>query len=206
MSAAVTKSPTTILDVSALETYAFGSRTPLFWGTALLCCIEGTALAILFTSYFYLRGNFDEWPPSGRIPPVAGSVSAAVLLASLFPTAMCARAARSLDLRRTRRWQLVATVVGVLGLGTRAWEFHALPFQWTENAYASVVWSSLGFHTLDCFAEVVESIVLTAIVFRRGRVENKHFEDIEANAVFWAFLVLVWMPFAGVFYADGAIR
>jgi heme/copper-type cytochrome/quinol oxidase subunit 3 len=208
MSAAVSpaseKGPLTI-DVADLPTHAFGSRSPLFWGTAMLCCIEATALALLFTSYFYIRGNFDEWPPSDRIPPIAGSLSTAVLMASLAPAWVVGKAAKTLDLARTRRWQLVTTLVGALGLTLRAYEIDALPFLWTENAYASVVWGSIGFHTVDYVAEMGEMVVLTALLYR-GPVEDKHFEDVQVNAFFWAFLVLAWLPFAGVFYVDGAIR
>jgi heme/copper-type cytochrome/quinol oxidase subunit 3 len=119
--------------------------------------------------------------------------------------AMTAKVAKTLDLKRTRRWQLVSTLVGAAGLALRGWEIHALPFQWTENAYASVVWGSIGFHTIDFVAEMGEMVVLTALLFK-GPVEDKHFEDVQVNAFFWAFLVLVWLPFAGVFYIDGAIR
>jgi heme/copper-type cytochrome/quinol oxidase subunit 3 len=193
------------IDVSTLKTYAFGSRSPMFWGTVLLCCIEGTALALLFTSYFYLRENFAAWPPSGRLPAVGGSIATAALVSSLVPMWLTGQAAKRLDLRRTRRWQTISTIVGAAGLALRAWEIHALPFDWTENAYASVVWTSMGFHTFDFVAEMGEMIVLSAILWR-GPLENKHFEDVQINAFFWAFLVLVWLPFAGVFYIDGVVR
>jgi cytochrome c oxidase subunit 3 len=193
------------IDASALKTYAFGSRSPMFWGTALLCCIEGTAMALLFVSYFYLRENFKLWPPSGRIPSLAGSISTGVLLSSLLPIWLTGEAAKTLDMGRTRRWQTISTVVGAIGLALRAWEFHALPFNWSDNAYASVVWTAIGFHTVDFTAEMGEMLVLSAILWR-GPLEDKHFEDVQINALFWLFLVLAWLPFAGVFYIDGAIR
>jgi len=205
MSAIASPEARTEIDVSALPMYAFGARSPMFWGTALLCCIEGTALALLFTSYFYLRENFFTWPPSARIPVIGGSISTVVLVSSLLPMWLTGKAAKALDAQRTRRWQTIATVVGVLGLALCAWEIHALPFQWTENAYASVVWTSIGFHTLDFVAEMGEMFVLSAILWR-GPLEDKHFEDVQINAFFWAFIVLAWLPFAGVFYIDGAIR
>ena len=39
----------------------------------------------MFMSYFYVRGNFYEWPPSAPMSPFDGSLSALVLLASLVP-------------------------------------------------------------------------------------------------------------------------
>jgi heme/copper-type cytochrome/quinol oxidase subunit 3 len=205
MTAAAAPSAPITLDVSKLKNHAFGSRSTLFWGVMLLCLIEGTALALLFTSYFYVRGNFYEWPPSDRTPSLVGAVATAVLLASIVPMVLTGRAARDMDLARTRRWQIISTLVGAVALGLRAWEIHALPFSWSENAYASVVWGSIGFHTVDFVAEMGEMIVLSALL-SKGPVEDKHFEDVEVNAFFWAFLVLVWLPFAGVFYIDGAFR
>jgi heme/copper-type cytochrome/quinol oxidase subunit 3 len=125
-----------------------------------------------------------------------------VLVVSLVPIVLVGRAARDLDLRRTQLWQVVASLVGVAGLALRYWEIQSLPFTWTENAYASVVWTSFGTHMVDYVAEVGETIVLTALLFK-GPLEKKHFEDIEVNAFFWAFLVLAWLPFAGVFYGEG---
>jgi cytochrome c oxidase subunit III len=205
MTAAVSKSPALEIDVSDLPSHAFGSRSSVFWGTVCLCLIEGTALAMLFASYFYVRGNFYEWPPSNRIPPIAGSISTFVLVASIVPVWLTAKAARTLDLGLTRRWQLIATLVGMVALALRAFEITSLPFRWTENAYASVVWTAIGVHTADFLLEAGEMVLLTAILYR-GPVEEKHFEDIEVNALFWIFLVLLWVPFAGVFYIDGAIR
>ncbi|MDB4942063.1 MAG: cytochrome oxidase subunit [Labilithrix sp.] len=197
--------PVPVIDVTDLPLFAFGSRSPVFWGTAMLCCIEGTALALLFTSYFYLRGNFDTWPPFERPPPVTGSVATVVLALSLVPMILTGRAARTMNLAKTRKWQVISTIVGAVALGLRAWELHALPFAWDETAYGSVVWSSFGFHTIDFAAEMVEMLVLCAILFK-GPVEDKHFEDVQVNAFFWGFLVLSWLPFAGVFYLDGVIR
>jgi cytochrome c oxidase subunit 3 len=205
VTAASAPNPAVEIDVSELKTHAFGRRSTLYWGVILLCLIEATALALLFTDYFYVRGNFYEWPPSDRIPPVTGALSTGVLVLTMIPMWLTARAARTLDLAATRRWQIISTVAGAVALGLRAWELHVIPFLWTENAYASVVWTSIGFHTVDFIAEMGEMIVLCGILLK-GPLEDKHFEDIEINAMFWAFLVLVWLPFAGVFYLDGAIR
>jgi heme/copper-type cytochrome/quinol oxidase subunit 3 len=43
-------------------------------------------------------------------------------------------------------------------------------------------------------------------VLFRPRVETKTFEDVEASALFWFFSVLVWVPFAGVFYIEALPR
>ncbi len=193
------------VDVAGLKTYAFNRRSVLFWGIVCLCMIEGTALMLAFVTYFYVRPNFNVWPPSHRLALVPGPLVAIGLLATLYPMWRTAAAARTLDLVTTRRWQLLSTIGGALVLALRWWEIDALPFSWSDNAYASTVWFATGLHTADFVAEMGEMFVLTALLYT-GPLEEKHFEDIEVNAVFWAFLVFMWLPFAGVFYVDGGLR
>lgn len=201
---ATTSSPTTI-DVSDLPTVAFGKRSPIWWGIVLFCLIEGTTLAMLFFSYLYVRGNFDVWPPSQVIPPLPGALCTATLVASLVPMWFCRKAALDMDLHRTRKWLLLGSLISVVAVPLRAWQISSLPFPWDENAYASVVWTSIGFHCVEGLAGVLENVLITVLLYR-GPVEKKHFEDVESNVLFWAFVVVVWLPFAGLFLTDGVIR
>jgi cytochrome c oxidase subunit III len=193
------------IDVSHLPGFGFGRRSALFWGTLLFTAIETTALAILFASYLYVRGNFDEWPPSSELELTPGLVTTGLMLASCVPMHLSLLSARKLALRPTRRWMAIAVGLGALACAARAWEIHALPFRWTENAYASVVWTTYGFHTTELVASVLESAVMVA-VFLIGPVEEKHYEDAEVTGLFWYFANLVWLPFGALFYVDGATR
>lgn len=194
--------PGTGLNVAHLPRYATGSRTPLWWGTVLLIAIESTCFAILFTTYFYLRNNFDEWPPDERLRAAPGVVTAALLLLSVVPTAIYRRAACQQRFTAMRRWLVISTGLAFASTAARVWELRAVPFSWTGSAYGSVVWGSLGLHTLEIVTGAFESVFLCAILFRR-RVELKSFEDVEASALFWFFSVFVWLPFAAVFYVEG---
>lgn len=72
-------------------------------------------------------------------------------------------------------------------------------------AVASVVWTTYGMHTVELGASVHESLVMGAVLYRRP-VEDKHHEDVEVTALFWWFANVVWIPFAALFYIDGAMR
>src|SRR5438552_15403539 len=87
---------TPTLDVSGLPSNAFGHRAPLWWGVLLLIAIESTAMGLLLVSYFYLRGNYDVWPPTTMAPGALrlAIVQAIVLGASYLPVLLRARAAR----------------------------------------------------------------------------------------------------------------
>jgi heme/copper-type cytochrome/quinol oxidase subunit 3 len=163
--------------------------------------VESTCFGVLFISYFYLRNNFQEWPPAPRLSAFHGTTSALVLMLTAFPTWRYRSAAFAYDFRAMRRWLVVATILSFVSLALRAWEIRAVPFSWTDNAYTSVVWASLGMHTVEIITGAAESAFMAVLLFRE-RVELKTFEDIEAGAVFWFFSVLVWLPFALVFYLE----
>jgi cytochrome c oxidase subunit 3 len=190
-----------LIDVSGLPRHAQGLRSPLWWGTVLLIAIESTCFAVLFNSYLYLRNNFQEWPPDARLHLLPGAVSLAALLLTLPPTWLYRRAACGERFVAMRRWVVIATGLTFVSIAARVWELWAVPFQWTGSAYASVVWTSLGMHTFEVVTGAVESLFMCSVLFR-ARVELKTFEDVEASALFWFFSVLVWVPFAAVFYIE----
>lgn len=203
MTQAIDAPPT--LDVSALPTFAFGRRSVLWWGTVLLMLIEGTLLAILFASYIYVQGNFQAWPPSGRIPLAPGIAFQGVLLVSCVTAWLMRNAAIRMDLRASRRWLLATAVLSLVAAAARGWTFVALPFTWDENAYASIVWTSMGTHATELAAGIGENALMLALLFK-GPLEKKHFEDLEVGAYFWLFAALVWLPFALLFLIDGGLR
>jgi cytochrome c oxidase subunit III len=183
------------VDVASLPRHALGPRAPIFWGSALLILIESTTFAILFISYFYIRNNFQEWPPDERLRLLPGVASAAVLLATVPPTWLYRRAAFAHRFRTMRAWLVVATLLSFASIAVRVWEIRAVPFLWTGSAYTSLVWTSLGLHTIEIVTGAVESAFMCVVLFR-SRVELKTFEDVEAGALFWFFSVFVWLPFA----------
>ncbi len=197
--------PGPIVDVAKLDRGSVvGPRTPLFWGTLLLVAIEATCFAILFTTYFYVRNNFVEWPPEQRLRLLPGALPTGALLLTLIPTHMYRKAACTHRFKRMRALFVIATVLSFLSVAARAFEIYALPFSWTGSAYASVVWTSIGLHTLEIATSAAESAFLCAVLFRR-RIEVKTFEDVEASGLFSYFSILVWLPFALVFYLDGRL-
>ena len=204
MSSSTQLGPSTI-DVGDLPRHAVGPRAPLWWGTVLLIAIESTCFAVLFNSYLYIRNNFQEWPPDERLHFAPGAISLGLLVLTIAPTWLYRTAACKERFGSMRRWLVVATAISLVSIAARAWEIWAVPFQWTGSAYASVVWTSLVMHTVEIVTGAAESIFLCVVLFR-PRAEMKSFEDVEAGALFWFFSVLVWLPFAVLFYLDGRIR
>src|SRR4029453_14729664 len=53
------------LDVSGLPSYGFAHRSLMWWGTAGMIAIEGSAFAFMIIIYFYLRSLAQTWPEGG---------------------------------------------------------------------------------------------------------------------------------------------
>jgi cytochrome c oxidase subunit III len=190
----------TALDVSALPTFAFGTRSPMWWGTMGLVVIESTVFALTIMAYFYLRSHASVWPMS-RFPPdlLWGNVNTAILLASLWPNQKAKQAAERLDIHGVRLWMTVCMVFSLAFLAVRAFEFGALNTRWDSDAYGSVVWMLLALHTTHLVTDAYDSLVLTVLMFK-GPLEGKRYVDVSENAGYWYFVVLSWLPIYAVIY------
>jgi heme/copper-type cytochrome/quinol oxidase subunit 3 len=190
-----------IVNVASLPPFAHGPRATIWWGVAGLLAIEGTMFGILIASYFYLSKNFSAWPPLGTPPPELGAATAnmVLLLASIWPMRIAHRAAFKSQRRLIWITLAICSVIGFAALALRAFEFRAMRVRWDANAYGSIVWTTLGMHTGHLIASTLEN-VLIAVLMRAGPVEQKHFVDVNVNAIYWYFVVVAWLPVYVIIY------
>jgi cytochrome c oxidase subunit 3 len=190
-----------VLDVSALPKHDFGQRATSWWATIGFMVVEGTTLAICGVTYLYLTRRFQQWPPLRTPPPdlLIPTISFIALLASVVIALHLMKAARSYDLIRTRNLLTVASVASVLLLILRALELNSLNTRWDNDAYGSIVWFTIGFHTTLLLVDFLESFFI-GLVFWLGPVEKKHFSDADDDAFYWLFVVGSWVPFYFLLY------
>jgi len=187
-----------VLDVSRLPAQAFGDRDPLWWAVILLIAIEGTMLALLTVSYFYIGDRTTPFPPVSVPHRIAWIAAFEVVLwiASALPTYASGRAAIAGDLPRMRRHLIVATALGLLAVTLRWYELHLLPFRWDSHAYGSSVWALLGLQWVHGLTGIGENLLYIVLLFT-GPVEDKHRVDIEVSTPLWYFViagaVLTWV-------------
>ena len=182
------------LDVSTLPTFAFGHRSPMWWGVLGLFAIEGTMFALLLATYIYLRWRVPEWPPALEPPHLVwGTITTGLLIVSVLPNVIAKRAAERLDLAAVRRWITISSLAALVICGTRAVEFAYLNVWWDTNAYGSVVWMLIAMHTTHLVTDTYDSFVLTALMFT-GPIEGKRYVDVSENALYWFFVVISWLP------------
>jgi len=197
------------LDVSRLPANALDHRSPIWWGNLLLLLIETTMFALLVASYFYFRQNFQQWPPPRAdgfrlvlhpVPslPVA-TLNLILLLISFAPMWWVDRACLKRNTLAIRIGLLLCIFFGIVTITLRFFEFRALQFRWDENAYAAIVWTLLGMHLLHLITGTVENSIMTAWVFAKG-LDDKHARDIRVTAVYWYWIIGIWVLLYGIIF------
>jgi cytochrome c oxidase subunit III len=185
---------TRTLDVAHLPDVAFGDRSPLRWGMLAMIAIEGTIFGLLFATYLYLRGRVPHWPP-GVAPPALlyGTLNLVLTLLSVIPNELTKRAARQMKSGVAVAGLGVCVLWGIVLCVIRFLEFGALNVSYDTNAYGSIVWTMLGYHTTHVITDVADSVVLLWFALR-GPLDGHRLVDITENAVYWYFVVLAWIP------------
>jgi len=197
----IPRQPDDALDVKHLPTFAFGTRSPMWWGTLGMIVVEGMVFALTIMAYFYLRSRSPVWPQDSLPPDLLwGTVNVILMLASGVPNWWTKRAAEQLDLLRVRIGMAICGLFGVASLLVRIAEFNTLNVRWDASAYGSVVWMLMGLHTTHLLTDTYDSIVLGVLMWA-GPLEGKRFVDVAENAGYWYFVVVSWLAvYAVVFW------
>jgi len=188
-------------DLSHLPLHGSGAASVTWWGTLAFMLIEGTGFALVIAVYLYLASLAPHWPIGAPPPDLGpGSMVLLILLASVVPNRLVSRWAEAGDLRRVRIGLVVMSLVGLLPLVVRIYEFKALNVSWDSNAYGSIVWVLLGLHTAHILTDVADTLVLCAVMFTRHGRNKRRFGDVQDNALYWYFVVLTWLPIYACLY------
>ncbi|HEY2378497.1 MAG TPA: hypothetical protein VGH98_21130 [Gemmatimonadaceae bacterium] len=190
-------------DVAELPSVTFGHRSLMWWGTLGFMVIEGWTLALITAMYFYVRQNFETWPPLRTPRPslTAPTVNLAVMIVSVLPVYLASRAARRLDLRGVRLWLLVSSLISLPIPILRWYELWALNVRWDSNAYGTAAWTIVGTHASLLLLDVADTIGLT-LFFWFKRLPIKVMSDVTDNSFYWYFMVLIWIPLYFVVYVS----
>lgn len=188
-------------DVSELPSVTFGPRSLMWWGTLGFMTIEGWTLGLLVACYFYLRQNYQAWPPLRTPNPslLIPSINLAILLISFVPATLAARAGKKLDLAGVKRWLLAFSIVTAPTLVLRWYELWAINTRWDSNAYGTAAWTIVGFHTSLLLLDVLDTWGLALFYYTR-KMPAKAFSDTSDNTFYWYFTVGIWIPIYLIVY------
>ncbi len=185
-----------VIDVSALEEETADSRAVLWWGNLGMMAIEGTIFAMLIATYLYLRVVNLDWPPSTVPRPdlLWPSVNLGILLLTFIPALILDRAALRDNVPLCRLALGACIVAGVAFLVIQCRVLADLGYKWSDHAYGSVVWTSVGYHMLHVIAATAETALLFVYALVRPILKKQRL-DFRCTAVYWYFVILMWLPF-----------
>jgi cytochrome c oxidase subunit III len=152
----------------------------------------------LLVSRFYLFGS--ERP---ELNQALGLLVTGILLASSFFMNRAESAMAFGDVKAFSRGILITLGLGVLFLvGVVGVEWRIAPFGPGDNAMASVFFMMTGMHALH----VLTGVLFLYIVYRNGRrglyTAERHW-PVEAAAIYWHFVDVVWIFFYPALYLMG---
>ncbi len=184
-----------VLDLTKLPPHGLGTASLTWWGTLAFMLIEGTGFALSIVVYLYLMSLAPHWPLNAPLPDLLpGTTLTALLIASLVPNILIARWARQQNLAKVRIGLIIMSLLGVAPLIVRIFEFPAMHISWDQNAYGSIVWVMLGLHTTHIITDLIDTVVLTCLMFSRHGDNPRRYGDVSDNAMYWNFVVATWLP------------
>lgn len=153
----------------------------------------------LYVSRFYLLGT-QQRP---NVNQFVGLVVTSVLLASSFFMNRAETAMAHGDRKTFLRGTLTTLILGIVFLiGVLGVEWQIAPFGPGDGAAASLFYTMTGFHAFH----VLSGVIFLAIVYRNGRKglysPERHW-GVEAAAVYWHFVDVVWIFFYPALYLIG---
>lgn len=189
------------LDVSALPVGTADSRALLWWGNLGMMLIEGTMFAMLLATYLYFKNANLDWPPSPVPNPdlISSTFNVVLLLLTLIPAIIADRGALRDSLTMIRIGLGLCILAGMVFMGVRVIAVSTLGFRWSDHAYGSLVWTIIGMHTFHMIAATSETALLFIYTFLRP-ITKKQLLDVRATAVYWYFVILIWVPFYFIIY------
>lgn len=201
--------PKTALDVSHLPATRFDHRSPLWWGNLIGLFIETAMFGVMIAVYFTTVMNIRPFPPPrvNDFPVLLNSepalqlplIGLGLLLISLVPAIMLDLAARRRDAKLIKILVPITLTLNVVLVFVRYYEFDSLHFKWNDNAYGSAAWMVLGLHMFHLIVLTCEDIYLAFWLYIKG-LDDKHAVDLTVAAVYWYWIVGMWIILFPVIY------
>ena len=108
-------------------------------------------------------------------------------------------AGRRRDALGAKFWIIVTLLFNVAALIVRYYEYDSLHFKWNDNAYGSITWMILGMHMLHLFVMLCEDGYLTIWTYTK-ELDDKHALDLSVMAVYWYWIVGMWVVLFPIVY------
>ena len=187
----------TTTDVRLNYKYKTGTNRLGLW---LFILSDGFIFAGLLVSRFYLLGNTRP-----HLEQALGLVVTAVLLVSSFFMNRAETAIAHGDQKSFLRGIMITMLLGTMFLiGVVGVEWQLAPFGPGDGVEGAIFYMMTGMHAFH----VLTGVVFLIIVYRNGKkglyTPEKHWA-VEACAVYWHFIDVVWIIFYPALYLMGTV-
>ena len=184
-------------DAKADERFRLGNNRIGLW---LFLISDGFIFAALFITRFYLLGNTRP-----HLEQFVGLIVTAVLLTSSFFMNRGETHMRHGNVQGFMRNTFVTLVLGVAFLvGVVGVEWRIAPFGPADGAQGAVFYIMTGYHAFH----VLTGVIFLTIILMNGRrgvyTAEKHW-GVEACAIYWHFVDVVWIFFYPALYLIGSL-
>jgi len=168
-------------------------------GLWLFIASEVFMFGALFLARFYLWGNTRP-----DLDQRFGFIITAILLVSSVSMNRAETAIAHGDRRTFQRWLLVTVVLGLVFLGGVVgieWRGHIRP---DDGTYGAMLYMMTGIHALH----VLSGVILILMIWwlgAKGHFSAERHWGVEATAVYWHFVDVVWVFFYPALYLLGKV-
>jgi cytochrome c oxidase subunit 3 len=180
------------------------SKPLAWWGMIIIIATESMIFVGLLASYAFLRASAQTWPPPGvplpEIPKTA--VFSALLIGSSLPVWWGERGIKRGDAGILRLGWAIAWLMAAAFVGNSIKDFLDLRFGWSDNAYGSIFYATVGLHLAHVIVALILSIGVQAKAWM-GRYDKDHYLTVEVVSLYWHFVDVVWIfVFATLFLSE----
>ena len=178
-----------------------GGRTLASWGMGMALLVAAIAVSTLLLSYFYLRAENPQWPPTGVDDPALGW--AAVSLVAAIGAAIASGWARH-QIRagagRSLVGGLAVSVVLTIGAGLALFvDLLGLDFSAQDHAYGSIFYLLAGaLIVLAVIGLVVHGVVLVAA--GQGKMTSRRHSAVTNTYRYTTVMAALWLVCSATLY------
>jgi cytochrome c oxidase subunit III len=172
-------------------------------GMVLFVASEAMFFATFFGAYFTIYSINTTWPPAGfRLQPELATALTVVLVSSSGTLQLGVRAIRRDRVRALLGWLGLTILLGVCFLGLQLYDYSTLRFGVRDGIFGSLFYVMTGLH----MAHVFGGVVFLAVVLVQGvggQLSDASHDSVEAGAIYWHFVDVVWIGLFTTFYLIG---
>jgi heme/copper-type cytochrome/quinol oxidase subunit 3 len=173
-------------------------------GMVVFVASEAMLFATFFGAYFTIYAVNPVWPPAGfpHLRPELASILTVILVSSSVVLQFGLRA-----IRRDRVRGLIVSLAGTILLGVaflslQLYDYSLLEFGVRDGIYGSLFYIMTGLHMAHVFGGVV-FLALVLLQALSGQLSDAHHDSLEAGAIYWHFVDIVWIALFSTFYLAG---